>query len=259
MKPIFSKALARRSWLPLLIVAVAVASTLALVPFDGDEASAASEADSDDGPVIVAGSVCEAQFLKKQAEDDPSLRYEIPPEYDKALPSYNACLSHELAWDEDAPGPNQPIPFSHQHHAGEYQIQCLYCHSGTDRSQYAGMPSVELCMGCHQHFSSDYDQLEGIQILKRHWEEQEPIEWIQIHRVPEHVQFKHNRHVAAGLDCNQCHGSTTEPVENQHKLYLVPDTKWWGYGLPARKLQMGWCIQCHRENGASEDCLTCHY
>ena len=50
-----------------------------------------------------------------------------------------------------------------------------------------------------------------------------------------------------------------EPVEGSHKLRLVPDTKWWFYGLPAQKLEMGWCIKCHRQNGASQDCLTCHY
>jgi hypothetical protein len=42
-------------------------------------------------------------------------------------------------------------------------------------------------------------------------------------------------------------------------VYLVPDTNWWHFGMPAQKLEMGWCVQCHLENGASTDCLTCHY
>ena len=62
-----------------------------------------------------------------------------------------------MAWDPDAPGPLQPIPFSHAHHAGEFEIECLYCHSGTDRSRAAGVPSVELCMGCHSQFPPTYD------------------------------------------------------------------------------------------------------
>ena len=62
----------------------------------------------------------------------------------------------------EAPGPHQPIPFSHKHHAGEFEIDCLYCHSGTDRSRAAGVPSVELCMGCHAQFPAEYDELEGI-------------------------------------------------------------------------------------------------
>jgi len=209
--------------------------------------------------VQVATSVCEAQALKAAKARNPALEIEIPAEFDRPFPTLAACESHELAWDEAAEGPKQPIPFSHAHHAGLYQMECLYCHTGTDRSAVAGMPSVELCMGCHANFPQEYDQLEGIQILKEHWERGEPVQWEQIHRLPEHVQFRHNRHVAAGLACNTCHGSAEAPVENQHKLHLVPDTKWWYYGLPTQKLEMGWCIQCHRQNGASQDCLTCHY
>jgi hypothetical protein len=159
--------------------------------------------------------------------------------------------AQRLAWDEDAPGPKQPIPFSHALHAGQYQIQCLYCHSGTDTSRMAGVPSVELCMGCHAQFGAD---LEGVQILKQHWDEKKPIEWVQIHRVPEHVKFRHNRHVAAGVACQTCHG----PVETMHKLSLVPQRGWMN-GMPVAKLEMGWCINCHNQNKASVDCLTCHY
>ncbi len=209
--------------------------------------------------VQTATSVCEAQRLKAAKAENPALEIVIPEEFDRDFPSLSACLSHELAWDDAAPGPRQPIPYSHAHHSGEYEIPCLYCHTGTDRSRAAGMPSVELCMGCHAHFPKEYDELEGIRILKQHWEESRPIEWAQIHRMPEHVKFRHNRHVAAGVDCNACHGSASEPVEWAQKLYLVPDTKWWFYGLPTRKLEMGWCIKCHRQNGASQDCLTCHY
>lgn len=271
----------------LLFAAAVAAGVLALPEAEVPAARAADEKAHSDarppaGGTLVAGSICEAQELKALAAERPELRFEIPPEFDKKLPSLSACRSHELAWDEAAPGPRQPIPFSHAHHAGEYEIPCLYCHSGTDTGALAGVPSVELCMGCHAQFAGDYDQeLEGIRILKEHWGHAytrdngkweiqprdaalaRPIEWQQIHRLPEHVQFRHNRHVAAGLDCNACHGNLRDEnpvkVEEIHKLYLVPDTRWWKYGLPAQKLEMGWCIQCHRENEASQDCLTCHY
>jgi hypothetical protein len=239
--------------------------------------------DSGHGKARVAGSICEAQELKALAAERPDVRIEIPAEFDKAFPSLSACRSHELAWDESAPGPMQPIPFSHKHHAGEFEIPCLYCHSGTDRSPSAGVPSVELCMGCHSQFSYNYDQeLEGIRILKEHWghsyvksddgkwqiqprdeSQAKPIEWQQIHREPEHVQFRHNPHVAAGIDCNYCHGNLRSDnpvkVEEIDKLYLVPDTRWWKYGLPTQKLEMGWCVDCHRENEATQDCYACHY
>ncbi len=228
----------------------AAALAALLLPFPGDSGSA------DAREPLRAGSICEAQELKAAKAANPDLEIEIPREYDKPFPSLSACESHDLAWDEEAPGPNQPIPFSHAHHAGEYEIACLYCHGGTDRSQAAGVPSVELCMGCHEHFPAEYDELEGIRILKQYWKEREPIPWVQIHRVPEHVQFRHNRHVQAGVDCTQCHGN----VAQEHKLYLDTDYIWWKASVtPTQPLMMGWCIDCHRDNQVSQDCFTCHY
>jgi len=212
-------------------------------------------APADDGKVHVATSVCEAHELKARHAEDPHFQIEIPAEFDQPFPTRDACLSYVAAGDEQAAGPLQPIAFSHKHHAGTFQIDCNYCHSGTDRSQAAGVPSVQVCMGCHSQFSPAYDEFPGIQKLKEHWEKQTPVEWELIHRVPEHVQFRHNRHIQAGVACQDCHG----PVEEMDKLYLVEDTKWWPWGLPTQKLEMGWCIQCHRAEGASQDCNTCHY
>jgi hypothetical protein len=224
-------------------------------PSPGEGAANASPGVGE-GNTLVATGVCDAHRLKALKADDPSLEIEIPAEFDKQFPSANACQSADDAWDPEAPGPKQPIPFSHKHHAGQFQIECLYCHSGTDKSQAAGVPSVELCMGCHAQFPLEYDEIEGIRILKEHWEQKQPIEWVQIHRLPEHVQFRHNRHIQAGVECQTCHGA----VEEIDKLHLVPDTKL-GYLVPVAKLEMGWCIDCHRQNNqqASQDCLKCHY
>jgi len=208
------------------------------------------------GDVQVATSVCEAHALRAAQEENPAIQIEIPPEFAGQWPSGNACLSAELAWDVEAPGPMQPIPFSHKHHSGEFGLDCQYCHSNTGDSPTAGMPSVELCMGCHAQFPKSYDEIEGIRILKQHWENKEPIEWIQIHRLPEYVQFRHNRHIAADVPCQRCHGQ----VEEMDKLYLVPES-FWRYGVPVNKLEMGWCIECHRDNHnqADIDCVRCHY
>ena len=242
-----------------LVAGAATVAALAL--FASSAAFAAGGGGHDEpeatGPVHTATSVCDAQRLKAKQADDPRIRIEIPAEFNKPWPSLSACESHDRTWDEKAEGPLQPIPFSHAHHAGEFEIDCQYCHSATDRSRAAGMPSVETCMGCHQMFPKEYDELEGIQILKEHWEQKKPIVWKQIHRLPEHVKFRHNRHIQAGVECQTCHG----PVEEIDKMHMVEDTKWWFYGLPTAKLEMGWCIQCHRENNqqATQDCLACHY
>ena len=237
-----------RPWV-LGVLVVAAAAFWLTAGFGGTPVQA------DEGNKRTARSVCEAHELRALAEEDPHLEIEIPKEFATPWPTREACLSHEAAEDPDAPGPLQPIQFSHKHHAGMYEIDCQYCHSGTDRSPAAGVPSVELCMGCHAQFPASYDELEGIRTLKKHWEEKTPIEWEQIHRLPEHVQFQHRAHVRAGFDCQECHGA----VEEYDKLPLVEDTIWWPWGLPAAKLEMGWCIDCHRENGATQDCYACHY
>lgn len=234
----------------LLLLPLAAAAAFLLwgsvgTPVQAEDADAA----------LVANSVCEAHELKARAAQDPGLEIMIPREFDKPWPSRAACLSHDAAEDPDSPGPLQPIQFSHKHHAGLYEIDCQYCHSGTDASAAAGVPSVELCMGCHAQFPKEYDELAGIRTLKQHWEEKQPVEWEQIHRLPEHVQFQHRAHVSAGVDCQTCHG----PVQEMDKVYLTEDTIYWPWLLPSQKLEMGWCIDCHRQNGASQDCYACHY
>ena len=123
------------------------------------------------------------------------------------------------------PGPVQPIQFSHKHHAGLYQIDCQYCHSGTDRSPAAGVPSVALCMGCHQQFPPSYDELEGIRTLKEHWKQQTPVEWVQIHRLPEYVQFQHVAHVRRGIACQELpregRGDGQGPSHTRHEMVAV--------------------------------------
>ena len=59
-------------------------------------------------------------LLKGIARHFPHLKIQIPPEFETAWPTRAACLSHAGAEDPDAPGPIQPIQFSHKHHAGLY-------------------------------------------------------------------------------------------------------------------------------------------
>ena len=52
--------------------------------------------------------------------------------------------------------PEQPIRFSHQLHAGDLQIGCLYCHSGAERSRNAGIPAASVCMNCHRFVAAPF-------------------------------------------------------------------------------------------------------
>jgi hypothetical protein len=237
---------ARRVLLALLLLLSAAAATLGVSAFTGR---------ADARQKLVATSVCDAHELKALKAEDPQLEIEIPADFDMPWPTLEACRSHAAAEDPETPGPLQPIQFSHRHHSGTFGMDCQYCHTGTDRSQAAGVPAVSVCMGCHLQFPPSYDELEGIRTLKGHWERQESIPWVQINRLPEHVQFRHNSHVRAGFDCQTCHG----PVQEMDKVFQVRETHWWPWLLPTQKLEMGWCINCHRQNNASQDCYVCHY
>lgn len=129
--------------------------------------------------------------------------------------------------------PDQPIWFSHKVHAGQNKVDCLYCHSGAEQSKNATIPSVNVCMNCHNVVREG--KITGTtEIAKIHeaWNTGAPVKWVKIHNLPDHVYFNHAQHVNAGkLDCAECHG----PVEDMDVVMQVND------------LSMGWCLDCHRK------------
>lgn len=134
--------------------------------------------------------------------------------------------------------PVQPIAFSHALHAGEHEIPCLYCHFAAERSRHAGIPPSAMCMSCHGELKV---QTVEIARLKEAVAQQRPIEWVQVHNLPDFVYFSHAQHVrVAGLDCRECHG----PVETMERL------------RQEAPLTMGWCLDCHRQHGITESDLA---
>ena len=134
----------------------------------------------------------------------------------------------------------QPIAFSHRVHVNDVELNCQLCHVYARRSPVAGIPSVERCAGCHRVVLPDRPE---IQKVLRYWEDEEPIPWVRVHDLPDHVRFTHKRHVRAGVACQECHGDVAQMEIAQQ---VVP-------------LTMGWCVTCHQERHAPLDCLTCHY
>ncbi len=129
--------------------------------------------------------------------------------------------------------PKQPIAFSHKIHAGQYEIDCKYCHVGVMKGRSATIPSVNICMNCHNQIKSG--TLTGdaeIGKIVKAYETNKPIEWIRIHNLPDLAYFNHAQHVnVGGVECQTCHGPIeTMDVVRQHSL-----------------LTMGWCIDCHRK------------
>tara|TARA_B100001109_G_scaffold118572_1_gene96715 strand:+ start:274 stop:1557 length:1284 start_codon:yes stop_codon:yes gene_type:complete len=129
--------------------------------------------------------------------------------------------------------PTQPIAFSHKIHAGQYEIDCNYCHTGVNISKSANIPSVNICMNCHNAINTDKPEIQKILTA---YEENRPIEWVRVHNLPDLAYFNHKQHVAVGgLDCATCHG----PIEEMDVVYQYSE------------LTMGWCINCHRETEVS--------
>lgn len=139
--------------------------------------------------------------------------------------------------------PTQPIAFSHQIHAGQYEIDCNYCHTGVRKSKAANIPSANICMNCHTAIKTespeiakiykaiDYDPSTG-----EYGDNTQPIEWVRVHNLPDLAYFNHSQHVkVGGLECQTCHG----PIEEMDVVYQYST------------LTMGWCINCHRETNVN--------
>src|SRR5947207_11977508 len=56
----------------------------------------------------------------------------------------------------------QPVPFSHQHHVAGLGIDCRYCHTTVEKSNFAGIPPTQTCMNCHKQIWSNADMLEPV-------------------------------------------------------------------------------------------------
>ena len=69
--------------------------------------------------------------------------------------------------------PEQPIKFSHKLHAGQYQINCNYCHTGVYAGKGANVPSANICMNCHNAIKRESPE---IQKIYKALEKDEPIQ-----------------------------------------------------------------------------------
>lgn len=125
--------------------------------------------------------------------------------------------------------PTQPIAFSHKIHAGQYEIDCNYCHTGVRKSKNANIPSVNICLNCHNSIKTDSKEIQKIFEAN---EKGVPIEWVRVHNLPDLAYFNHSQHVEVGeIECQTCHG----PIEEMDVVSQYSP------------LTMGWCINCHRE------------
>ncbi|SOD96018.1 c-type cytochrome [Spirosoma fluviale] len=124
--------------------------------------------------------------------------------------------------------PKQPIAYSHKLHAGQYKIDCNYCHTGAQKGKSATIPSANICMNCHGVIKKESPEIQKIYTAI---EKNQPIEWVRVHNLPDLAYFNHAQHVNVGnVACQTCHGEI-------EKMEVVEQRS---------SLTMGWCIDCHR-------------
>src|ERR1044071_2671067 len=135
-------------------------------------------------------------------------------------------------------GPRQPIFFRHDVHAGQFKMQCQYCHYSVAVSPEPGIPSMQTCMGCHLVVGgSDSAAKTEIKKVRQAWTDKKPVEWGRAQYLPRHAHFPHQRHIKAlGPNaCTTCHGD----VSRMPQVFKVNNVD-----------NMGFCITCHTERKA---------
>jgi hypothetical protein len=126
--------------------------------------------------------------------------------------------------------PDQPVPFSHEHHVGEMGVDCRFCHASVETSRYGGAPALHACMTCHAQIWRNAPVLAPIRDAAAR---NAPFAWTRVNRLPDFVYFDHSVHVRHGIGCGECHGDVArQPLTMQ-----------------AAPLTMAWCLDCHRAPG----------
>lgn len=97
-------------------------------------------------------------------------------------------------------------------------------------------------MICHTSIATDRPLIQQITALR---DKGLDLQWSRVYGyAPEaHVRFNHAPHIRAQVECATCHGNIAEQTVAQRNV----------------DLNMGFCVNCHKENNASVDCLTCHF
>ena len=129
-----------------------------------------------------------------------------------------------------AVAPEQPVPFSHQHHVAGLGIDCRYCHTSVEQSSFAGLPPTETCMTCH---SQIWTNAEVLAPVRQSLAENKPIVWNRVTKLPDYVFFNHGIHIAKGVGCSSCHGEIV-------RMQLT---------MKDKSLTMQFCLNCHRDPG----------
>ena len=136
----------------------------------------------------------------------------------------------------------QPVAFNHRKHAGDLKLGCEFCHQFVTVGAHAGLPDARICRICHQVQQGKTAEAARLTELLT---QGAPLRFNKLFRLATHVRYTHRRHVGiAKLDCRQCHGDIADSDRPPSRALV--------------RITMNFCLDCHRANGQSLDCVACH-
>jgi hypothetical protein len=143
-----------------------------------------------------------------------------------------------------AEAPIQPIEYDHWQHVTSKdgpELECTFCHEYADKGPHATIPNTSTCMSCHEVMKTESPEVQKLAEL--HNSGKQPA-WVRIYffEPSANAYFNHKPHVKAGIECATCHGQVGQMRRVRREVQQT----------------MGWCIDCHRERGVSNDCYICH-
>jgi len=101
-----------------------------------------------------------------------------------------------LVWFEREP--SWPFPS-----ARNCSLECSVCHPTFSTGELAQIPDADDCLNCHQTTKKESP---AIQKLFSYQKANRPVPWNRLYKLPELVFFSHQKHVAANVKWETCHG-----------------------------------------------------
>jgi len=140
------------------------------------------------------------------------------------------------------PAVPQPVAFNHRRHTQDLKLDCSFCHQYVTTGAHAGLPDAQICGICHQTPPGKSPEAVRLSALLATGD---PLRFRKLFRLASHVRYTHRRHVGiAKLECLNCHGSIASTER--------PPAR------PLVRITMNLCLDCHRAQGQSVDCVACH-
>jgi hypothetical protein len=186
--------------------------------------------------VLLAGVYASALACKVVDAPPPADPAEV---FTPARPNVTAAARDFLGLRPDAV---QPFEFPHDVHVAQGLTCTDYCHESATKGPVAGLPSIKTCMICHAAIATDRPRIQQLAALEAKGQD---LAWQRVfgYTNEAHVRFDHAPHVRAKVECATCHGPIAQQTVAQRNVALT----------------MGFCVNCHKERQASNDCLTCHF